>query len=75
MVSINSWEYPIDFLALQPKAKLTGYPLILGIPWLATADAYISYGARNMTMKNEHMSKKLILYLPTQPLLEHDPPL
>jgi len=32
MVSINSWEYPADFLVLQLKAKLTGYPLILGRP-------------------------------------------
>ena len=32
MVSINSWEYPVDFLVVQPKAKLIGYPLILGIP-------------------------------------------
>ena len=37
MVSIDSWEYPADFLVLQPKAKLTGYPLILGKPWLATS--------------------------------------
>ena len=42
MVSIDYWEYPADFLVLQPKAKLTGYPLILGRPWLATVDAYIS---------------------------------
>jgi len=42
MISIDSWEYPIDFLILQPKAKLTVYPLILGRPWLATADSYIS---------------------------------
>eukprot|EP00253_Pinus_taeda_P002111 PITA_02111 len=32
MVCIDSWEYPVDFLVLQPKAKLTGYPLILGRP-------------------------------------------
>jgi len=32
MVSIDSWEYPIYFLVLQPKAKLTSYPLILGRP-------------------------------------------
>lgn len=43
MVSINFWEYPADFLVLQPKAKLTRYHLILGRPWLATADAYISF--------------------------------
>ena len=24
MVSTDSWEYPVDFLVLQPKAKLTG---------------------------------------------------
>ena len=36
MVSIDSWEYPADFLILQPKVKLNGYPLILGRPWLAT---------------------------------------
>lgn len=36
MVSIDSWEYLADFLVLQPKENLTGYPLILGRPWLAT---------------------------------------
>jgi len=29
MVSIDSWEYPADFLVIHLKAKLTGYPLIL----------------------------------------------
>eukprot|EP00253_Pinus_taeda_P014676 PITA_14676 len=43
LVSVDSWEYPADFLVLQPKAKLTGYPLILGRPWLATVDAYIKH--------------------------------
>ena len=57
MVSIDSWEYPADFLVLQPKAKLTGYPLILGRPWLATVNAYISCRTGNMTIKNGHMSK------------------
>jgi len=75
MVSIDSWEYPADFLVLQPKPKLTGYPLILGRPWLATADAYISCRTGNMTIKNGYMSKQLVLYPPAQPLLEHDLPL
>ena len=57
MVIIDSWEYPADFLVLQPKEKLTGYPLILGRPLLATADAYISCRVRSMTIKNGHMSK------------------
>ena len=42
LVLFDSWEYPVDFLVLQPKAKLTGYHFILGRPWLATMDAYIS---------------------------------
>ena len=75
MVSIDSWEYLANFLVLQPKAKLTGYPLILGRPWLATSDAYISYRAGNMTIKNGHMSKQLVLYPPDQPSLENDLPL
>ena len=75
MVSINSSEYPTYFLVLQPKAKLTGYPLILGRPWLATNDAYISCRAGNMTIKNGHISKQLVLYPPSQPSLEHDLPL
>lgn len=74
-VSIDSWEYSTYFLFLQPKAKLIGYPLILGRPWLATLDAYISCRAGNMTIKNGHMSKQLVLYPPTQPSLEHELPL
>jgi len=57
MVSIGSWEYLANFLVLQPKAKLIGYPLILGRPWLATTNAYISCRAGNITIKNKHMSK------------------
>ena len=41
MVSIDSWEYPTDFLVINPKTRLDGRPLILGRPWLATTDAYI----------------------------------
>ena len=65
MVTIDSWEYPTDFLVLQPKAKFNGYPLILGRPWLASTDSYISCWARNMTIKNWPLSKKLALYPPT----------
>ena len=75
MVSIDSQKCPADFLVIQPKAKLTGYVLILGRPWLATTDAYISCRAGNMTIKNGHMSKQLVLYPPAQPSLEHDLPL
>jgi len=75
LISVDSWEYPAEFLVLQPKAKLTGYSLILGRPWLATVDAYISCRAGSMTIKNGPMSKQLVLYPLAQPLLEHDLPL
>ena len=51
MVTIDSWEYPTYFLVLQPKTKFNGYTLTLGIPWLATADTYISCWVGNMTIK------------------------
>ena len=57
MVTIDSSEYPIDFLVLKPKTKFNGYPLILGRPWLVSAYAYISCRVRNMTIKNGPLSK------------------
>ena len=75
MVTIDSWEYPTDFLVLQAKTKFNGYPLILERPWLATADAYISCWAGNMTIKSGSLSKQLVLYPPAQPSIDHDLPI
>lgn len=75
MVSIDSWEYPANFLLLQPKTKFNGYPLILGRPWLAIFDAYISCRDGNMTIKNGHLSNQLVMYPLAQPSLEHELPL
>ena len=50
MVSVDSWEYPTDFLVINPKNRMEGHPLILGRPWLATTDAYIGYRTGNMTI-------------------------
>lgn len=41
MVSIDSWEYPADFLIINPRNQLDGHPLILSRPWLAIVDTYI----------------------------------
>ena len=30
VILVDSWEYPADFLVLQPKSQLGGHPLILG---------------------------------------------
>jgi len=32
IISVESWNYPADFVVLQPKIKLGGHPLILGRP-------------------------------------------
>jgi len=67
IVSVDSWEYLVDFMVLQPKANLGGYPLILGRPWLATVDAYIGCKSGDMTISHENSTKKLTLYPPTKP--------
>ena len=48
IVSIDSWEYPVYFIILQPKSNLGGHPLILGRPWLETVDAFIGCRVRSM---------------------------
>eukprot|EP00253_Pinus_taeda_P020736 PITA_20736 len=48
IVSMDSCEYPMDFLVLQPKSNLGRHPIILGRPWLATADAFIGCRSGNM---------------------------
>jgi len=48
IVSLDSCEYPVDFLVLQPKSNLGGHPIILGRPWLATVDAFIGCRSGNM---------------------------
>ena len=55
IVSIDSWEYPVDFIILQPK--LGGHPIILGRPWLATVDAFIQCRVGSMIISKENESK------------------
>jgi hypothetical protein len=65
-VSLDSWEYPVDFLVLQPKSNLGGHPLILGRPWLATADAFIGCRTGNMIISHGTERKRITLYPPAQ---------
>jgi len=66
LVSLASWEYPIDFMILTPKSNLGGHPLILGRPWLATADAFISCRSGDMYIFVGNSTKKFNLYPPTK---------
>ena len=42
VVTLDSLEYPTDFMILSPKVNLSSYPIILGRPWLAIVDANIN---------------------------------
>jgi len=57
IISVESWNYQADFVVLQTKTKLGGHPLILGRPWLATANAFISYRSGSMTISNGQETK------------------
>jgi len=71
-ISVESWNYPTDFVVLQPKTKLGGHPLILGRPWLATTDAFISCRSGSMTILNGYETKQLTLYPHATPLINND---
>jgi hypothetical protein len=66
-ISIDSWEYPTDFLIINPKSGLEGHPLILGRPWLTTADAYISCRSGTLKIVRGGVTRNLILYPPAKP--------
>jgi hypothetical protein len=66
-ISVDSWEYPIDFLIINPKSGLEGNPLILGRSWLMTADAYIGCRSGTMTIARGWVTRNLILYPPAKP--------
>ena len=48
LVSLDSWEYLVDFMILTPKDNLGGQQLILGIPSFSTTDAFISCRSGDM---------------------------
>ena len=66
IISLDSWEYPANFLVLQPKNPVGGHPLILGQPWLSTADAYIGCRSGDMYISHGDSRKKVTLYPPTR---------
>eukprot|EP00253_Pinus_taeda_P030524 PITA_30524 len=57
-------------MILTPKSNLGGHPLILGRPWLATADAFISCRSGDMYISDGNSTKKFNLYPPTKAIIE-----
>jgi hypothetical protein len=72
IISVESWNYPVDSTVLQPKTKLGGHLLILGRPWLATSDAFISFRSGSMTISNGYETNQLTLYPHATPLASND---
>lgn len=71
-VSLDSWEYPVDFMILTPKNNLGGHPLILGRPWLATVDAFISCRSGDTYIFYGNSTKEFTLYPPAKAIIEID---
>eukprot|EP00253_Pinus_taeda_P028720 PITA_28720 len=69
-VSLDSSEYPVDFMILTPKSNLGGHRLILGRPWLATTDAFISCIFGDMYISNGNSTKKFNLHPPVKAITE-----
>ena len=65
-VSLDSWEYPVDFMVLTPKNNLARHPLILGRPWVATVDAFIGCILGEMFISYGNYTNKFILYPPAR---------
>jgi hypothetical protein len=65
-ILVDSWEYPADFLIINPRSRLDGHPLILGRPWLTTTYAYIRCHTGNMKISRGSATKNLILYPPAK---------
>ena len=63
-VTVASWEYPVDFLVLQTKHPMGEHPVILGRPWLATANAFIGCREGILTISNGTSLQNLIIYPP-----------
>jgi len=66
-ISVDSWYYLVDILVLHTKSPAGGHSLILGRPWLATANSYIGCRSGNMVIYNGEDTKNLILYPPAEP--------
>ena len=70
VVLVASWEYPVDFMVVESKDPSKGHPIILGRPWMYTANAFIRCRDGEMTISNGLSTQKLDLYPPTQTVTE-----
>ena len=55
-------------MVIKTKDPSKGHPIILGRPWLATANAFIGCRDGEMTISNALSTQRLILYPPAKPI-------
>ena len=73
VVTLDSWEYPVDFFIIHLKSTLGGCPVALGRPWLATIDAFIRCKLGDMFLSRRNLVKQVSLYPPAKSITEvHD---
>ena len=70
IVTMASWEYPVDFLVLQSKDPTKENPIIIGRPWIATTNAFIGCREGILTISNDPSLQNLTMYPPGQPVAE-----
>ena len=71
LVSLYSWEYPVDFMILTQN-NLGGHLIILGRPWLAIADAFISCRFADIYISDGISTNKFTLYPPAKTITDLD---
>jgi hypothetical protein len=71
IVTLASWEYPVDFLVIHSKDPTKGHPVILGRPWMATTNAFIGFREGDMSISSGLSIQKLTIYPPTKPIMEN----
>lgn len=62
IMSLESWEYPVDLFVLQPKSTSGGNLVVLGRPWLTTTDAFIGCRLGDMYLPQGNSFKQVSLY-------------
>ena len=75
MILVDSWKYLVEFISLQTKSSLGGYPLILGRPWLSITDAYIGFRSGHMCISYGNVVKELTLHPPIKAMIQQELPL
>jgi hypothetical protein len=69
-ITLDYWEYHVEFLVIHSKYSKPGHQFVLGRPWLAIVDAFISCRSREMTISNGNHNQKLVLFPLFQPTIE-----